>query len=251
MLRSSPSWTSSSTAPPSVDMMARGLAPRPRASIFACMRPSSASNPATSDSSGNARTPVKSTRRAWLGSAPDASTTTVPWICPPYTPVRVTPAVSTPLARIAPTDIGAKRNLSMRSSAAEICASASKKFSPSRLTGLSLQGWSRPAGAPGFAEAAPPVTARSRRWKSRSILTTGLLAKSTETNPLNLFGPIVPASDLIVSSDPFVLTSALPRAASCSKPGASTVNSSPAPCPSSRPAGSLPLSSTRKTCSPR
>jgi hypothetical protein len=58
-------------------MMARRLVPRPRASILACMLPSIPSKEATSDSSGNART-RQIDAKAWLGSACEASTTSVP-----------------------------------------------------------------------------------------------------------------------------------------------------------------------------
>src|SRR6266481_4825333 len=44
-------------------------------------------------------------------------------------PVRTKPVVNTPLARITPTDAGAKRNRSTRRSVAVICISASRKSS--------------------------------------------------------------------------------------------------------------------------
>ena len=46
-------------------------------------------------------------------------------------------------------------------------------------------------------------------WKSRSSFTSGLLARSTEAQPLNAPSPSVPVTPLIITTEPLSRTSAL------------------------------------------
>ena len=63
--------------------------------------------------------------------------------------------------------------------------------------------------------------ATASRWKSRSSLTSGLLARSTEAQPLNAPSPSVPVRPLIITTEPLSRTSALADSGACSRPGAS------------------------------
>jgi len=67
--------------------------------------------------------------------------------------------------------------------------------------------------------------ATASRWKSRSTLTRGLLATSTEAQPLNALSPSVPVTPLIMTTVPLSRTSALADSGACKAPGASTVSS--------------------------
>ena len=63
--------------------------------------------------------------------------------------------------------------------------------------------------------------ATSSRWKSRSSFTSGLLARSTDAQPLNAPSPSVPVRPLIITTEPLSRTSALADSGACNRPGAS------------------------------
>src|SRR6185312_2355202 len=63
------------------------------------------------------------------------------------------------------------------------------------------------------------------RWKSRSTLTSGLLAASTEAQPVKGPSPSFPVTPLNVTSEPLNRTSALADNGACRRSGASSVRS--------------------------
>jgi len=100
-------------------------------------------------------------------------------------------------------------------------------------------------GAPGVLRAASwecvLAAATSRRWKSRSTFTSGLLATSTEAQPLNAPSPSAPVRPLIITTEPLSRTSALAENGACKRPGASRVNSIGTFCRSIGGAGAVAL----------
>ena len=90
----------------------------------------------------------------------------------------------------------------------------------------------------------------SSRWKSRSSFTSGLLAISTEAQPLNAPSPSAPLRPLIITTEPLSRTSALPDSGLGSRPGASSVRSTGMFCRSSGGAGNAALISNVSGCSP-
>ena len=92
--------------------------------------------------------------------------------------------------------------------------------------------------------------ATSSRWKSRSSFTSGLLARSTEAQPLNAPSPSVPVRPLIMTTEPLSRTSALAESGLCNRPGASSVRSTGMFCRSSGGAGAVALISNLSGCSP-
>jgi hypothetical protein len=83
----------------------------------------------------------------------------------------------------------------------------------------------------------------SSRWKSRSSFTSGLLARSTEAQPLNAPSPTVPVTPLIITIGPLSRTSALAINGAGNRPGASSVISVGMFCRSSGGAGTVALMS--------
>ena len=92
--------------------------------------------------------------------------------------------------------------------------------------------------------------AMSSRWKSRSSFTSGLLAISTDAQPLKAPSPIVPARPLIITTGPLSRTSALADSGACNIPGASSVSSTGTFCRSIGGAGTVALMSNVSGCSP-
>ena len=78
-------------------------------------------------------------------------------------------------------------------------------------------------------------------WKSRSTFTNGLLARSTEAQPLNLPPSSDPDRPLMRSICPLMRTSALAVRERVSTPGASSVNSVGMFCRPGAPAGNAAL----------
>ena len=95
-----------------------------------------------------------------------------------------------------------------------------------------------------------PASATSSRWKSRSSFTSGLLARSTEAQPLKAPSPSVPVRPLIMTIEPLSRTSALADSGLCSRPGASSVRSTGMFCRSSGGAGAVALISNLSGCPP-
>ena len=88
----------------------------------------------------------------------------------------------------------------------------------------------------------------SSRWKSRSSFTSGLLARSTEAQPLNAPSPSVPVRPLIITIEPLSRTSALADSGACNRPGASSASSTGMFCRSSGGAGIVALISNLSGC---
>ena len=88
------------------------------------------------------------------------------------------------------------------------------------------------------------------RWKSRSSFTSGLLARSTEAQPLKAPSPSVPVRPLIITTEPLSRTSALADSGACNRPGASSVSSTGMFCRSIGGAGAVALISNLSGCSP-
>ena len=110
-----------------------------------------------------------------------------------------------------------------------------------------LHGCCGPCGdeAPPFAE-----EAMSSRWKSRSSLTSGLLERSADAQPLNAPSPSVPETPLTITTAPLSRSSALADSGAASAPGASNLSSTGMFCRSPGWAGAVAATANVSGCSP-
>ena len=230
-----PSWNTANTVPLRFDMMARWLVPEERTAIFACILPSSLSKSAAAVSSGSARTPARSLRSVKLGLGRGG----------------IGGQFAAGLAAIG-AEIGeahlehaaAERGVDrgrreMRVAEVEF-GGGSPHLRVDIVQSAEVEGRIAPGlRGPDVAGAlAPP---RSSRWKSRSSLTSGLLARSTDAQPLNAPSPSAPDRPLIITIEPLSRTSALADSGACSRPGASSVSSTGMFCRSSGGTGAVAL----------